>query len=151
MRPLTEEERQLYKVLSGVIQTPASTLSAKWREPSLTIHDVRTAGATSQSFRYDLLFDSHSNVVCRLNGYTILGHRPRINPSCTRSGPRHHPEDIAGTFEANIFGHEISECHRGTSRSFCYRHRQLTMWFRLRSITRRIGGWVTSTICGSQH
>lgn len=48
VRPLTEEERQLYKVLSGVIQTPASVLSAKWREPSLTIHDVRASSATSE-------------------------------------------------------------------------------------------------------
>lgn len=49
VRPLTDEERQLYKVLSGVIQTPASTLSAKWREPSLTIHDVRTTVATNST------------------------------------------------------------------------------------------------------
>ena len=54
VRPLTEEERQLYKVLSGVIQTPASVLSAKWREPSLTIHDVRASSATSEFiFTYD--------------------------------------------------------------------------------------------------
>ncbi|KAI0345693.1 Zn-dependent exopeptidase [Trametopsis cervina] len=47
VRPLTDEERQLYKVLSGVIQTPASALSAKWREPSLTIHDIKASGATN--------------------------------------------------------------------------------------------------------
>ncbi|KAI0078214.1 Zn-dependent exopeptidase [Panus rudis PR-1116 ss-1] len=44
VRPLTAQERQLFKVLSGVTQTPASTLSAKWREPSLTIHDVEVSG-----------------------------------------------------------------------------------------------------------
>ncbi|GJE91816.1 Zn-dependent exopeptidase [Phanerochaete sordida] len=49
VRPLTEEERQLYKVLSAVIQTPASTLSSKWREPSLTIHDVRASVATNST------------------------------------------------------------------------------------------------------
>lgn len=49
VRPLTEEERQLYKVLSAVIQTPASLLSAKWREPSLTIHDVTTSVATNST------------------------------------------------------------------------------------------------------
>lgn len=49
VRPLTDDERQLYKVLSGVIQTPASSLSAKWREPSLTIHNIKVSGATSKS------------------------------------------------------------------------------------------------------
>ncbi|KAJ3559316.1 hypothetical protein NM688_g421 [Phlebia brevispora] len=47
VRPLTEQERQLYKVLSGVTQTPASALSARWREPSLTIHDIRVSGPTN--------------------------------------------------------------------------------------------------------
>ncbi|KAI0768916.1 Zn-dependent exopeptidase [Irpex lacteus] len=47
VRPLTDGERQLYKVLSGVIQTPASALSAKWREPSLTVHDIKTSSATN--------------------------------------------------------------------------------------------------------
>ncbi|CAL1713399.1 unnamed protein product [Somion occarium] len=44
VRPLTAEERQLFKVLSGVTQTPASSLSAKWREPSLTIHEIEVSG-----------------------------------------------------------------------------------------------------------
>ncbi|KAK7689745.1 hypothetical protein QCA50_006384 [Cerrena zonata] len=44
VRPLTEEERQLFQVLSGVTQTPASSLSAKWREPSLTVHDIQVSG-----------------------------------------------------------------------------------------------------------
>ncbi|KAI0785192.1 Zn-dependent exopeptidase [Abortiporus biennis] len=44
VRPLTEEERQLYAVLSGVTQTPASVLSAKWREPALTVHSVEVSG-----------------------------------------------------------------------------------------------------------
>ncbi|KAI0088477.1 Zn-dependent exopeptidase [Irpex rosettiformis] len=47
VRPLTDEERQMYKVLSGVIQTPATSLSAKWREPSLTVHDIKTSSATN--------------------------------------------------------------------------------------------------------
>ncbi|THH23069.1 hypothetical protein EUX98_g8107 [Antrodiella citrinella] len=44
VRPLTADERQLYKVLSGVTQTPASALSAKWREPSLTVHNIEVSG-----------------------------------------------------------------------------------------------------------
>ncbi|KAI0325048.1 Zn-dependent exopeptidase [Cubamyces sp. BRFM 1775] len=44
VRPLTEDERQLYKVLSSVTQTPASLLAARWREPSLTIHNVEVSG-----------------------------------------------------------------------------------------------------------
>ncbi|KAJ3483636.1 hypothetical protein NLI96_g6169 [Meripilus lineatus] len=44
VRPLGDDEKQLYKVLSGVTQTPASSLSAKWREPSLTIHDIEVSG-----------------------------------------------------------------------------------------------------------
>ena len=53
VRPLTEEERQLFQVLSGVTQTPASSLSAKWREPSLTVHDIQVSGPKSAlSFTY---------------------------------------------------------------------------------------------------
>ncbi|KAI0629895.1 Zn-dependent exopeptidase [Trametes polyzona] len=44
VRAITEEERQLYKVLSSVTQTPASLLAARWREPSLTIHNVEVSG-----------------------------------------------------------------------------------------------------------
>ncbi|KAJ8457580.1 hypothetical protein ONZ51_g11443 [Trametes cubensis] len=44
VRPLTEDERQLYKVLSSVTQTPASLLAARWREPSLTVHNVEVSG-----------------------------------------------------------------------------------------------------------
>ncbi|OBZ71455.1 putative di- and tripeptidase DUG2 [Grifola frondosa] len=44
VRTLTDEERQLYKVLSNVTQTPASSLAARWREPSLTIHNVEVSG-----------------------------------------------------------------------------------------------------------
>ncbi|KAH9924603.1 Zn-dependent exopeptidase [Epithele typhae] len=44
VRPLTEEERQLYKVLSSVTQTPAHLLSARWREPSLTVHNIEVSG-----------------------------------------------------------------------------------------------------------
>ncbi|EJF61051.1 Zn-dependent exopeptidase [Dichomitus squalens LYAD-421 SS1] len=44
VRPLTEEERQSYKVLSSVTQTPATLLVARWREPSLTVHNVEVSG-----------------------------------------------------------------------------------------------------------
>ncbi|RPD54678.1 Zn-dependent exopeptidase [Lentinus tigrinus ALCF2SS1-7] len=44
VRALTEEERQSYKVLSSVTQTAASLLAARWREPSLTVHNVEVSG-----------------------------------------------------------------------------------------------------------
>ena len=47
VRPLGDDERQLYTVLSGVTQTSASSLSSKWREPSLTIHNVEVSGPKS--------------------------------------------------------------------------------------------------------
>lgn len=49
VRSLTDEERQLYKVLSAVTQSPASTLSAKWREPSLTVHSIEVSGPTNST------------------------------------------------------------------------------------------------------
>ncbi|KAH9933265.1 Zn-dependent exopeptidase [Amylocystis lapponica] len=44
VRPLTDDERQQYTVLSGITQTPASSLASRWREPSLTIHNVEVSG-----------------------------------------------------------------------------------------------------------
>jgi len=44
VRPLTTEEEQLYQVLSKITQTPASSLASRWREPSLTIHNVEVSG-----------------------------------------------------------------------------------------------------------
>ncbi|GBE85255.1 Probable di- and tripeptidase [Sparassis crispa] len=44
VRPLTDDERQLYTVLSGITQTPAQLLASRWREPSLTIHNIEVSG-----------------------------------------------------------------------------------------------------------
>ena len=64
VRPQTEEEKQLYKLLSKITNRPASLLSSRWREPSFTIHNVEISGpksekyplpsSTSLSVKYDL-------------------------------------------------------------------------------------------------
>lgn len=48
VRPLTPEEQQVYTVLSGVTQTPTALLASRWREPSLTIHNVQVSGPRSE-------------------------------------------------------------------------------------------------------
>jgi len=48
VRPQTEEEEKLYKLLSEVTQKPASLLRSKWREPSLTIHNIEISGPRSE-------------------------------------------------------------------------------------------------------
>ncbi|KAJ3514190.1 hypothetical protein NLJ89_g2516 [Agrocybe chaxingu] len=44
VREQTEEEEELYKLLSDVTQRPASLLSSRWREPSLTVHNIGISG-----------------------------------------------------------------------------------------------------------
>ncbi|KAF8635795.1 hypothetical protein AX15_000002 [Amanita polypyramis BW_CC] len=44
VRPQTEEEKKLYQLLSAIAQRPSESLSAKWREPSLTIHNIDISG-----------------------------------------------------------------------------------------------------------
>ncbi|KAF8644410.1 hypothetical protein AX16_008471 [Volvariella volvacea WC 439] len=44
VRPPTEEEMNNYELLSKVTQRPASSLSSKWREPSLTVHTIEISG-----------------------------------------------------------------------------------------------------------
>ncbi|KAF5360448.1 hypothetical protein D9756_004816 [Leucocoprinus leucothites] len=44
VRPQTEEEEELYKLLSEVTQKPASLLRSRWREPSLTMHNIEISG-----------------------------------------------------------------------------------------------------------
>lgn len=48
VRPETSEEKELYKLLSEVTQKPATLLSSRWREPSLTIHSVELSGPKSK-------------------------------------------------------------------------------------------------------
>jgi di- and tripeptidase len=44
VRSLTEEEGILYEKLSVITNQPASALSARWREPALTIHNIEVSG-----------------------------------------------------------------------------------------------------------
>ncbi|KAH0832219.1 glutathione degradosome [Lanmaoa asiatica] len=44
VRPQTEDEKQLYELLSLVAHSPASVLSSRWREPSLTVHKISVSG-----------------------------------------------------------------------------------------------------------
>jgi di- and tripeptidase len=44
VRPVDEEETQLFRLLEAVTQLPAASLKSRWREPSLTIHSVRGSG-----------------------------------------------------------------------------------------------------------
>jgi len=48
VRSETSEEKELYKLLSEVTQKPATLLSSRWREPSLTIHSVEISGPKSK-------------------------------------------------------------------------------------------------------
>lgn len=57
VRPQTSEEKELYKLLSEVTQRPATLLSSRWREPSLTIHSVEISGPKSKMMVF-LLDDS---------------------------------------------------------------------------------------------
>ena len=50
VRPQTDAEKELYKLLSDVTQKPASLLASRWREPSLTIHNVQISGPKSKQF-----------------------------------------------------------------------------------------------------
>lgn len=44
VRQQSEEEKELYQLLERVTGQSASYLTAKWREPSLSIHSVQTSG-----------------------------------------------------------------------------------------------------------
>ncbi|KAG6845113.1 hypothetical protein H0H87_000540 [Tephrocybe sp. NHM501043] len=44
VRPQTQEEKDLYKLLSDITQRPAASLSARWSEPSLTLHTIEISG-----------------------------------------------------------------------------------------------------------
>ncbi|KIJ14910.1 hypothetical protein PAXINDRAFT_12180 [Paxillus involutus ATCC 200175] len=44
VRPQTEDEKQLYELLSRLTGSPDSVLSSRWREPSLTVHNISVSG-----------------------------------------------------------------------------------------------------------
>ena len=47
VRPKTEEEKNLYELLSSITKQPASLLCSRWREPSLSIHNLEVSGPGS--------------------------------------------------------------------------------------------------------
>jgi len=47
VRPQDDEEAALFRLLESATQQPAASLSARWREPSLTIHSVSGSGPTN--------------------------------------------------------------------------------------------------------
>ncbi|KAL0960852.1 hypothetical protein HGRIS_005868 [Hohenbuehelia grisea] len=49
VRPLSEDERQLYTRLAAITQRPAASLASRWREPSLTIHNIQISGPRSKA------------------------------------------------------------------------------------------------------
>src|ERR1700677_1165717 len=49
VRPQDDEEAALFRLLESATHQSATSLSARWREPSLTIHSVRGSGPTSGS------------------------------------------------------------------------------------------------------
>lgn len=55
MRPQTEEEEELYRRLAEVTQKPASSLSSRWREPSLTVHNIQISGPRSTTDPFSVL------------------------------------------------------------------------------------------------
>ncbi|EIW81236.1 glutathione degradosome [Coniophora puteana RWD-64-598 SS2] len=44
VRPMVEDEKQMYNVLSQVAQRPMETLSSRWREPACTVHSINVSG-----------------------------------------------------------------------------------------------------------
>ncbi|KAK7039186.1 hypothetical protein VNI00_010091 [Paramarasmius palmivorus] len=44
VRPQTEEEKELYAKLSEITKRPDFALSSRWREPSLTVHNMEISG-----------------------------------------------------------------------------------------------------------
>jgi len=47
VRPQDDEEATLFRLLESATQQSATSLSARWREPSLTIHSMSGSGPTS--------------------------------------------------------------------------------------------------------
>lgn len=59
VRKLSKYEEELYQQLAGIADQPASTLSSKWREPSLTVHNVEISGPKSRFSRPPSLSWAH--------------------------------------------------------------------------------------------
>ncbi|KAF9778662.1 Zn-dependent exopeptidase [Thelephora terrestris] len=44
VRPLTQEESELYERITSITKRPTESLSSKWREPSFTVHNIQVSG-----------------------------------------------------------------------------------------------------------
>ncbi|TFK40678.1 hypothetical protein BDQ12DRAFT_679847 [Crucibulum laeve] len=44
VRRETDQEKQIYSLLSDITHRPAASLASRWREPSLTIHNIEISG-----------------------------------------------------------------------------------------------------------
>lgn len=53
VRPRTEAEDELYRLLAKVTGKDATYLASKWREPSLTIHAIEASSPGSERSRLD--------------------------------------------------------------------------------------------------
>ena len=93
-------------------------LSAKWREPSLTIHDVRTTGATSTSPSLPPV-PQRADGQHRLDGHPGVGDRARLDPDRARPGPRDDLQGPPGAPQADLRGDAVAERRRGACVSAC--------------------------------
>lgn len=48
VRPETDMERTTYADIAKITGTNAKSISARWREPSLTIHNITVSGSSSE-------------------------------------------------------------------------------------------------------
>lgn len=78
VRPQTEDEKQLYQLLSSVTGLPASSLSAKWREPSLSVHSLEVSGPGSTPA---ILSRNESSIDLELLDATVIPARVKAKVS----------------------------------------------------------------------
>jgi hypothetical protein len=85
--PESEYEKQLYERLSHQTQLPALQLSSRWREPSLTVHEIEVSGPKSLHWLYRGL--NKANVsLNRCNDYFWDSSIKNFNQDCSRSRHR---------------------------------------------------------------
>lgn len=95
VRPQTTEEKELYKLLSDVTQKPASLLSSRWREPSMTIHKIEISGPKGKTNCIFYLVELISFVV-RCNYHSRNSDSPALSTYCARPRSGHYCEIFAG-------------------------------------------------------
>lgn len=82
VRKQTDEERQLYELLSKVTGSPGSLLSSRWREPSLTVHKLVVSGPGSK-FGAVLALHGETINARRLHGYSRHRYRTSFTTNST--------------------------------------------------------------------